>query len=224
MANVLAPQGFTAIKRVDGASWTANRSIRKIAAANTHYIFKGDPVVSLSSGYIDVVAPGSLPGNAQIAGIFDGCEYLSVSKGYVTWSPFFPGGDTTTDVLAYVIDDPLVVLQSSASSGAVAAAGISNLSQNVNFSNASTMGTSAAGNTLSGFSKCYLDLYTAATTTNLPFRIYDIPNVQVSAAGLPGSILSSIGALGNGYDPSTPYNIVFVTINSSDLRAPQAGI
>ena len=226
MANVLAPNGFTPIKRVDGASWTGNQSIRKIRANNTHYFFKGDPVVSLSSGYIDAVAPGSLPGNAQIAGIFIGCEYLSIAKGYVTWAPFFPGGDTTQDVLAYIIDDPFVVfaVQSANSNTTASPAAISNIGQNINFGNANTMGTSSAGNTLSGLSQCYIDLFTAATTTNLPFRVYDIPNVQVSAAGLPGATLSSIGALGNGYDPSTAYNIVFVTINSSDLRSPQAGI
>ena len=226
MANVLAPTGFTPIKRVDGASWTGSQSIRKIASNNSHYFFKGDPVISLSTGYIDVIAAASLPGNAQVAGIFMGCEYLSIAKGYVTWSPMFPGGDAASDVLAYIIDDPMVVfaVQSANSNTTATPIPLSSLGKNGNFGVANTIGTSTAGNTGNGISGCYFDQYLINTTTNLPFRIYDIPNVQVSVAGLPGSTLSAVGAIGNGYDPSTAYNIVFVTFNSQDLRAPQAGI
>ena len=218
MANVLAPFGFTPIRRVDGASWTGNLSVRKIAAANTHYFFKGDPVVSLNTGYIDVVAAASLPGNAQIAGIFVGCEYLSTAMGRVNWSPLFPGGDTTNDVIAYIIDDPFVVYAVQTSNNSSNPVGLNKISANANFGVTNTIGTSTAGNTLNGISGCYLDGATISTgTTNLPFRIYDVPNLQT----LQGS---TFPAFGNGYDPTTQYNIVYVTINSSDLRSPQAPI
>lgn len=223
MANVFAPFGFQAIRRVDGASWSGNVSVRKIAAANTHYFFKGDPVASLTTGYIDVVAPGSLPGTKQIAGIFVGCEYLSVAKGYVTWSPMFPGGDTTTDVIAYIIDDPnvLFAVQSNNSNTTATAMGISYIGNNISYASVNTIGTSTAGNTLNGISGVYIDQYTASDTiADLPFHVYDIPNVQTSG----GAVGTAGGAVGNGYDPTTPYNIIYVSINSSDLRAPQNGI
>ena len=99
--------------------------------------------------------------------------------------------------------------------------GIAALDNNINYGNAATMGTSSAGNLLNGLSQCYIDQNTSSSaTTNLPFNIYDIPNVQTSG----GTVGTAGGAVGNGYDPTTAYNIVYVTINSSNLRAPQAPV
>ena len=53
MANSFAPQGFQPLRRYDGAAWSANQNRYKIAAANTHKFFHGDPVIILSTGYID---------------------------------------------------------------------------------------------------------------------------------------------------------------------------
>lgn len=227
MANTFAPFGFRPVKRVDGASWTGNMSVRKIAAANTHYFYKGDPVGSLVTGYVDVLPLASLGGNKQFQSIFIGCEYLSIAKGYITWSQFFPGGDTAQDVIAYTIDDPYVLFDcvSNWSTGTPTPANLPMLDGNVGYNNAAGMGVQASGSVYNGLSNTYLDLATLSngTTTavlNLPFQIYDIPNVQTSG----GIVGLYAGAVGNGYDPTTPYNIVYVVANSQNLRAPTAAI
>ena len=234
MPNLYAPFGFKPIRRVDGASWTGNQSVRKIAANNTKYFYTGDPVVSLNTGYIDLMAAASA---ANFAGVFVGCEYLSVSKGYITWSPIFPGGDTIRDVIAYVIDDPLVLfeVQTNNSAGGAVASGLSTLGNTAQigyslysnglWSTGGTIGATTAGNTLNGRSGVYLDIntYSNSAGSTSPFKIYDIPNVQTSVSGLPtGS--SYFSSPGNGYDATTPFNIVNVTINAADLRTGQSGI
>jgi hypothetical protein len=234
MANTFAPNGFSPIRRVDGASWTGNQSKRQIAAANTKYFRKGDPVVSLNTGYIDLMAAGSA---ANFAGIFTGCEYLSVAKGYITFSTMFPGGDTTTDVTAYVVDDPnvLFAVQTNNSAGGATAAGrsaIGNTAEigyatysNGTYSTGGTAGSSTSGNNQSGISGAYLDQnsFSNAAGSTYPFKIYDIPGVQGSMLGqVTGT--AYIAGPGNGMDPNTPFNIVYVTVNAADLRVGQSGI
>jgi hypothetical protein len=236
MPNAYTPFGFTPVRRVDGAAWTGNQSVRKIAAANTKYFYTGDPVVSLNTGYIDLMPAGSA---ANFAGIFVGCEYLSVAKGYVSWSPIFPGGDTTKDVVAYVIDDPnvLFAVQTNNSAGGAVASGLSTLGNTAQigysllsattglWSTGGTAGASTAGNTLNGRSGVYLDInsYSNSAGSTSPFKIYDIPNVQTSVNGFPSSS-TVFSSPGNGYDATTPFNIVYVTVNASDYRAGVAGI
>lgn len=234
MANIFTPSGFQPIRRVDGASWTGNQSTRKIASNNTKYFYAGDPVISLSTGYIDVMGTGA---GANFAGIFMGCEYLSVAKGYISWSPMFPGGDTTKDVVAYVIDDPnvLFAVMTNNSAGGATAVGLSALGNtayigastysNGVWSTGGTIGGSTAGNTFSGRSGVYLDQNSLSNNagSSYPFKIYDIPGVQTALQGsVTGSTL--LPQIGNGYDPTTAFNVVYATINAADLRVGQSGI
>lgn len=189
MANIFTPFGFTVLRRSDGAAWTGGMSVYKIAAANTHKFYNGDPVTSLSSGYIDVVASGT----TQIAGIFIGCKYFSTARGYPFPSAQFPGGDTTTDVEAYVIDDPWATFKvqvgASAAVGGPAVQG--DIMNNFGFQ----FGTP---NTSSGISGAYLDYSNKGVTTTLPFRLINLITFP------PGY---------NGSDGTTAGNFVEVAFN-----------
>lgn len=199
MANIFAPNGFKCVRRIDGASWTGNLSVYKIAAANTHKFYSGDPVTSLSTGYIDVVASGS----TQLAGIFIGCKYFSTARAAPFPSPQFPGGDTTTDVEAYVIDDPFATFQVQV--GASAAAGGPAVQADVQTNFGFQFGTP---NTLSGQSGAYLDYSNKGTTTTLPFRLINLISFPFGY---------------NGTDLTTAGNLVEVSFNFINAKS-QTGI
>ena len=57
-------------------------------------IFKGDPVQMQASGYISQWTAGT--GVSQLAGIFWGCEYLSVARGYTVDAPYWPATDVAS--------------------------------------------------------------------------------------------------------------------------------
>jgi hypothetical protein len=204
MANVLAPFGFMPVARKDGAAWTGNQTVRKIKSNNSNKFFKGDVVkLAAAQGYIDIDAAGN---TSAFAGVFIGCRYISTAFGRPIWSPFFPGGDTTQDVEAYIIDDPNVIflVQTAGTSGnPLALAGI-DLNYDIN--------TTTAGNQLSGLSGMALDDNTGATTSTLPFRVVDVPGIQ---APLPNIFGQSV----NGYDPTTKFNFVYVVFNNQNYKS-----
>lgn len=210
MANVFTPNGFSPVRRQDGASWSANMSKRLIAKANTHSFFTGDPVINLNTGYIDGgagITVNSLPADG-IAGIFVGCEYFSQSQQRPVWNPQYPGSDAGADITAYVIDDPSVVLQAWVGTGASSAAGgpavLADVMNNIGFQ----LGT---GNTLSGRSGAYVDYANKGTgiTTGICFKIVDL------VTNPPGA---------NGTDITTAGNLVLVTMNVQSFHAGVTGV
>ena len=207
MPNVFTPSGFTPVRRVDGAAWTANVTQYKIAANNSHSFFQGDPVIRLATGYIDGGAginPAALPANG-IVGIFMGCERLSTATGSKVWSNRFTG-DANADVDVWVVDDPYVVYRVWVGTGASSAAGgpvvLADVGNNINFQ----VGT---GNTFSGISGSYVDYATKATTVSLPFTII-------------GQVTQPPGL--NGTDITTAGNLIEVTMNLSQYRAGVTGV
>lgn len=198
MANVFSPNGFQVVRRQDGAAWTGNQTSYLIAAANTHKFYSGDPVIRLTSGYIDVNATYPTQG---VLGIFVGCEYLSTAAGKVVWSPQFPGGDTTTDVTAYVIDDPSVIMRVWVGTGSSSAAGGPVIQTNVGNAIDYAYGTA---NTLSGISGAYVNFANVSgATATLPFTIV-------------GLVTTPPGV--NGTDITTAGNLIEVTFNQQAFR------
>jgi hypothetical protein len=197
MANVQAPFGFAHIGYLEGASPSQGNARRKIASGNATAIFFGDPVVSLSTGYIARATAGT----TQIAGIFLGCKYLSTSQQRTVWSRYWPGSDAAADAECYIQNAPgsLFLVQAGGSTTPI---GFANINENANFG----LGT---GSTSTGNSGAFLDQTTLnPATTTLPFRVVD-------------NILDPPGA--NGADITTGYNLVTVTFNWQDFKST-AGI
>lgn len=174
-------------------------TLYKIAQANTHKFYKGDPVTPLSTGYIDVVASGTV----QILGIFIGCKYFSTSQQKVVWSPTFQGADASADIDAYVIDDPNVIFQVQVgASGPVAGGPATQADVFANFG----YGGQSAGNATTGLSAAYLDYGTRGpATSTLPFKL--IPNLVTDPPGI------------NGSDITTAGNIVNVIMNNQTMKS-----
>ena len=188
MANILAPFGFAEAYKLSGAP-TYQMSRKRIASSNGSAIYKGDPVVQLSTGYITVASPGT----TQIAGIFMGCEYQSISQKKPIWSPYWPGSDANGDVICTIIDDPSTVFRVQANAQLLFTA----VGNNANFA----IGTGSATTGLSGAT---LDVSTVNTTSTLPFKVVEL------VYDPPGS---------NGADTTTAYNLAYVVFNWQDYKS-----
>jgi hypothetical protein len=194
MSNPTGGYGLRPVRRRDGAAWTGALTAVNIAFNNAHIIAKGDPVQTLSTGFIDLWSSGVNSG--AIRGVFWGCEYLDPVNNYVNWFNAWkaPTLASTVTVTAYVIDDPDLIFEIRSGIGLQTVQG--NVWENATFTGAGSpnaAGMSTA--TLSGI----------ATTSTLPLRI----------TGLSQKV---------GNDNTSSSNIVEVCFNNFELRTPTAGI
>jgi hypothetical protein len=177
MANTSAPFGFRQYSGNGSAPTYEQIAVR--IAYNASAIF-----------YVVVGAPGT----TQIAGVFQGCKYLSVSQKRTVWSNYWPGSDVASSqtVEGYIVNDPNAkFIAQTGATGATAA----DINANVNFA----IGT---GNTMSGISGASVDMSTVGTTNTLPFRIVGL---DIDPPGAPGT---EAGA----------YNLVIVAFNNVSTK------
>jgi len=188
MANTNAPFGFRQYSGTGSAPTYEQVAVR--VAYNASAIYYGDPVLPDANGFVVVGAPGT----TQIAGIFQGCKYLSVSQKRTVWSNYWPGSDVASNqvVEGYIVNDPNAkfIVQTGAT-GATNA----DINANVNF----VIGT---GNAATGISGASVDVTTAGVTATLPFRILSL---DIDPPGTPGT---DAGA----------YNYVIVSFNNVSTK------
>jgi hypothetical protein len=238
MANILAPFGFRHIGYLEGAAPTYGMRRRKIALGNSNPIFHGDPIVSLSTGYIAQASTNTLADIAAgaaptVSGIFQGCEYLSISQGRKIRLPYWPGSDASADVDAFIIDAPTAIFVAQANGTPVVNLG-SGSGIDLNCGMFIATGGSAAptagsgqGNTTNGLSGAMIDTAgtngsgsgAPATGAALPFRIVDLYSNFV-APNAPTAGTTSF----NGADNTTNYNWAIVTFNLASLHRGVLGI
>jgi len=211
MANSNGSFGLRPLNKMGGganSTATSNYSLYEIANGNTNKLYHGQPVIPLSTGYIDA-AGAAAGGTVGLVGVFQGCEYVSSTTGKPTWSNYWPGSgaDSNHPVQAYINDDPMqlyvIATDATWTSKATARAAVF---ANANFSTAIT-GTDSTGVSLGR-----LAISTIATTAALQMRIMgwvdDPENADFEAAGI-GAIVrlnnhfnSNNGAIAAG-TPST---------------------
>jgi hypothetical protein len=106
MSSTSAPYGFRASFHNSGQMRPKAYTITSAYAVS---IFSGDPVKLTSDGVIQLAtSDGTRTGTTDgytVLGIFAGVQYLDAT-GKPTISPFWPGGTTGTEVVAWVYDDP----------------------------------------------------------------------------------------------------------------------
>ena len=106
MSAISAPFGFRPSYHNSGQMRPKAYTIASTYAAN---IFSGDPVKLTDNGVVQLgTSDGTRSGTVDgisLLGIFAGCQYLDAS-GKPTISPFWPGGTTGTEIVAWVYDDP----------------------------------------------------------------------------------------------------------------------
>jgi hypothetical protein len=203
LANVNAPFGF---RQSRGRGTTP--SFEQVAFKNggidynATVIYNGDPVVRVGSGDGTIKqAAGSAAGSTvTMAGIFQGCKYLSTVTKKTEWSNYWPGGSPVTSgnqstIEAYVVNDPNAqfVVQSDST-------GVTQADVGANFD--FNIGTGTAANGLSG---AFL-LHTGVTTAAYPFTFQEL-------------VLDPPGANGTA---SGAYNLAIVSFNNVETRQTTA--
>lgn len=177
MANTQAPFGFQQSSTITGASPNYVVVHRQISSANTNKIGRGDPVIELSNGYIDIALSTSNP----ILGVFDGVEYYDTSLQKTQWLPAWYGVTTglSGSISAAVIVDPQATYKVQAGISSTTGVTFADVGSNATFGG---QGTPVNG---SGQSVAYLDVTSISTTNTLPFRIIGFsgaPNNDIASA------------------------------------------
>jgi hypothetical protein len=156
-----------------------------------------------------------------VAGIFNGCDYLSTSQKRTIPSPYWIGSDTSSDARAYVIVDPNARFSvcTGNSNTTATAVGLASVGQNISFAwNDSATSSETNGNTANGNSTMFADQYSLignfpagpASNSFLPFRIIGLQNYVAGQT----SPLASI----NGNDSTSAYNRIIVGFNNAMPR------
>lgn len=158
MANTAAYNGFQQYSGT-GSAPTYEQVAVLISSSSTTAIYNGDPVEPDANGFIVRGTTSSSSGNTQIAGVFIGCKYLSVSQKRTIWSNWWPGADNSGNVEAYIINDP----------NAKFVAQFGNVSVAQSYVNSGVGFNIGSGNTANGISGAYLA--TLATDSSMPFKV-----------------------------------------------------
>ena len=160
MSTTATPYGARPIGTLSASgSWTGK--VRHLPIGSTYgtAIFNGDFVKLAADGEVEKDAGTTA---LTAVGIFVGCSYTPSTTNQKTFNTQWPASTTATDAMAYVIDDPFVLIQMQADEA---------MNTTDRGLNAAVVQT--AGSTSIGKSKNALDGSTPATTNTLPLRIID---------------------------------------------------
>ena len=170
MATSAAPTGAEPVGTLSASgSFTGKVRHIKIASGYGTAIFYGDFVKLVSSGTVekDTGTTSLTP-----VGVFMGCSYTDPSTNQMTFNQQFPASTAASDIMAYVLDDPNVLMRMQ---------GDATLAQTTLGNNVAAVQT--AGSTSIGRSKNAVDSSTVATTNTLPLRIIDFVDGPTSTVG-----------------------------------------
>ena len=161
MANQDAAFGMRPVKRIGGTPYTGGQSRYRIAANYGTSIFQGDMVAQVTGGGIEVHADG---GTVPIVGVFNGCQYTDPTTKEQKFSNFYPASTNASDIIAFIIDDPMVIFEIQAA---------------IAFPVADLLGNfdvvyTTAGSTTTGISGAELQVTDGGTATTLPLKVIDI--------------------------------------------------
>tara|TARA_Y100001938_G_C8074582_1_gene425201 strand:- start:480 stop:1067 length:588 start_codon:yes stop_codon:yes gene_type:complete len=162
MANKDAAFGLRPSRMMGGAPFSGGQSRYRIASGYSTKIFQGDLVKQVTGGGIERAAASS---TVPVVGVFNGVQYTDPTTGEQVFSNHYPGSISASDIIAFIVDDPLVVFEVQ-SDDTFPVADL--------FGNFDIVDQSTTGDTASGRSNMELDVSTGATTTTLPLKAIDI--------------------------------------------------
>ena len=172
MATSATPNGAEPVNTLSASgSYSGKVRHMKVASAYGTAIFYGDFVKLVAAGTVEKAAVTTAV-VAGTVGIFVGCSYTDPSTSQLTFNQQYPASTTASDIMAYVVDDPKIVLKMQGD-GSIAQTGLGN--------NVSAIST--AGSTAIGRSKNALDASSIATTNTLPLRVIEFVDGPSSTVG-----------------------------------------
>jgi hypothetical protein len=170
MATSAAPTGAEPVGTLSASgSFTGKVRHIKIASGYGTAIFYGDFVKLVSSGTVEKDTGTT---TLTPVGVFMGCSYTDPNTNQKTFNQQFPASTAASDIMAYVLDDPSVLMRMQ---------GDATLAQTTLGNNVAVVQT--AGSTSIGRSKNAVDSSTVATTNTLPLRIIDFVDGPTSTVG-----------------------------------------
>ena len=162
MANKDAAFGLRPSRMMGGAPFSGGQSRYRIASGYSTKIFQGDLVKQVTGGGIERAAASS---TVPVVGVFNGVQYTDPTTGEQVFKNHYPGSISASDIIAFIVDDPLVVFEIQADEQFPVADLLGNFD---------VIDQSTTGDTASGRSNMELDVSTGATTTTLPLKAIDI--------------------------------------------------
>lgn len=207
MANTNVPYGLLPVTSATGAPSNYEMGNGWVAYNDTTKIYRGDPIKKLATGFMSAWTAGTAV--SQLAGIFWGCEYLSVSQGKKVFSQFWPGADVASTAqssitISYIPCNLAIPGTFRAQSDATGVA-FANIGLTIDVA----MGT---GTAINGQSGAYLDVTTMGTAATLPFRIVGLYGGGLGAGGLGGIQPGTAGPYSGS--ATGAYNWVIVAANN----------
>jgi len=196
-SNITAPYGFRPMNEIGGLPYAGSTRMIPIAT-NAGAMYFGDVVQLTTIGTVkaSTMSAESTPGTAVngTIGIFVGCEYTALPSATAPnpsgplfgkmRAQFFPGSTYANDAVAYVVDDPRVVLKAVMLSAGTA---LSNTSSTIAYASPSFIGSNlnpvfggsgstATGNSAQGVCGAVVTNGTGGvrTTSALPFRVVGV--------------------------------------------------
>ena len=175
-----APYGFRPVNLLGGQVFAGSTRQMAIASGHATNIFFGDIVIMSANGCIN---NATLTDSAvQVAGIFMGCSYINSSSQRV-FGQYYPATitqtvDSANGTVAYVADDPDLVMKVAIVSGTTTMSG----KDRAGLVGATAAWVANAGSTITGDSKQAI-LSTTGTATTLPLKVIDVvPDTMNSAS------------------------------------------
>jgi hypothetical protein len=175
-----APYGFRPVNLLGGQVFSGSTRQMAIASAHATNIFFGDIVIMSANGCIN---NATLTDSAvQVAGIFMGCSYINSSSQRV-FGQFYPATitqtvDSSNGTVAYVADDPDLVMKVAIVSGTTVISG----TLRAGLVGATAAWVANAGSTITGDSKQAI-LSTTGTATTLPLKVIDVVPDTTNSSG-----------------------------------------
>jgi hypothetical protein len=178
MASTAAPYGFKPVNLVGGQPYAGSTRQIKIASGYASNLFNGQIVSIVAAGTVELVTTNgdnSTPFPAGTIGVFVGCSYTDPNTKQKLFAQYWPTGTVASDAVAYVVDDPDVLLQVQAD-GSMAQA---TLGSNAHLA---AVQSTSTGSTVTGNSNTALDA-TVNTTSGFAFRVVDFVESPDSTVG-----------------------------------------
>lgn len=174
------PYGLKPVNLLGGQVYSGSTRQIPIASAHGTAIFYGDVVIMSANGCINNATLTATTVN--VVGVFQGCSYVN-TQGQRVFSQYFPAGttgtaDTSDGIVAYVADDPDLVMKVAIVSGTTTIA----QATRANLVGGTVALVANLGLTSTGDSQQAV-LNSGSTTTTAPFKIIDVVSDTAPATG-----------------------------------------
>jgi hypothetical protein len=164
-----APYGLVPVGLIGGRSYSGATRQMRIASNYDTAIGKGDLVRRVNDGTIERDGSTTAFQATGTLGVFMGCQYTDPNTSQLTFNNQYPGSIVASDIDAFVVDDPDVVMKAAVCSSGTTMATVA---RTVIGNNASILSNTL--NTTNGRGKLAVLSSSPAATLTFPLKVIDV--------------------------------------------------